>query len=77
MYQAKGNGRDTIAYSHPRLEAEADARLALEEDLRTDLEGNNCYSNTRRRWTISNDRWQWKPCSAGSIPPAAGSCAPR
>ncbi len=37
MYQAKGNGRDTIAYYHPSLQAEADARLALEEDLRDAL----------------------------------------
>ncbi len=34
MYQAKNNGRDTIAYYHASLQAAADARLAMEEDLR-------------------------------------------
>lgn len=38
MYQAKGNGRDTISYYHATLQAAADARLALEEDLRHALQ---------------------------------------
>ena len=43
MYQAKGNGRDTIAYYHPSLQAEADARLALEEDLRDALDAEQLF----------------------------------
>ena len=43
MYQAKGNGRDTIAYYHPSLQAEADARLALEEDLRAALDAGQLF----------------------------------
>ncbi len=38
MYQAKSNGRDTIAYYHASLQAVADARLAMEEDLRHALQ---------------------------------------
>ncbi len=43
MYQAKGNGRDTIAYYHSSLQTEADARLALEEDLREALRAEQLF----------------------------------
>jgi diguanylate cyclase (GGDEF)-like protein len=34
MYQAKSNGRDTIAFYHASLQEDADKRLAIEEELR-------------------------------------------
>ncbi len=38
MYQAKKDGRNAIRFFHPRMQAVADARLALEKDLRHALE---------------------------------------
>tara|TARA_R110000787_G_scaffold75748_3_gene167535 strand:+ start:12222 stop:14762 length:2541 start_codon:yes stop_codon:yes gene_type:complete len=34
MYLAKKSGRDTVAFYHAKLQAEADIRLAMEQDLR-------------------------------------------
>jgi len=38
MYQAKKDGRNAIRFFHPSMQAAADARLALEKDLRHALE---------------------------------------
>jgi diguanylate cyclase (GGDEF)-like protein/PAS domain S-box-containing protein len=39
MYLAKKSGRDTVAFYHATLQAEADSRLTLERDLRVAVDG--------------------------------------
>ena len=43
MYKAKESGRNTIRFFHPDMQAYADARLALEKDLRHSLEHDELF----------------------------------
>ncbi len=75
MYQAKGNGRDTIAYYHPSLQAEADARLALEEDLREALRQDQLFLeyqaqvDDRQQPVCAEALIRWHHDSRGQVPP--------
>ncbi len=75
MYQAKGNGRDTIAWYHPSLQAEADARLALEEDLREAIRQNQLYLeyqaqvDEHQRPVCVEALIRWQHAGRGRVPP--------
>ncbi len=75
MYQAKSRGRNTLAFYQPALQANADARLMLEQDLRNALRKNELeihyqpQADVRRRVVGAEGLLRWQHPERGMVMP--------